>query len=143
MTAILKQDPPELSDTVPSAVRQVVGHCLEKESANRFQSAHDLSFALAAMSQSGSHSGATTALAKPSSWKKRSLVALAMLLIIVFSGNRQRLLSQNSDRILVRRDARRPAIATNLVTFSGLEPPGDVGHGRRPDPSGGDEPGVG
>jgi eukaryotic-like serine/threonine-protein kinase len=85
MTAILKQDPPELSDTVPSAVRQVVGHCLEKEPTNRFQSARDLSFALAAMSQTGSHSGAAPALAKPSSWKRSALAALAVLLLIVLS----------------------------------------------------------
>ena len=46
MTAILKQDPPELPETVPAGVRQIVAHCLEKEAARRFQSAHDLGFAL-------------------------------------------------------------------------------------------------
>ncbi len=50
MRAILKEDPPDLEDTVPSAVRQVVSHCLEKEPESRFQSARDLSFALSAMS---------------------------------------------------------------------------------------------
>ena len=85
MTATLKQDPPELPETVPSAVRQVVGHCLEKEPTNRFQSARDLSFALAAMSQSGSHRGAAPALPKPSSWRRRGLVALAVLPLIVLS----------------------------------------------------------
>jgi eukaryotic-like serine/threonine-protein kinase len=93
MTAILKQDPPELPETVPSAVRQVVGHCLEKEPTNRFQSARDLSFALAAMSQSGSHSGAAPVLAKRSSWKRRGLAALAVLLLIVLSVVADRLLS--------------------------------------------------
>ena len=46
MTAILKQDPPELPETVPAGVRQIVAHCLEKEPGRRFQSAHDLGFAL-------------------------------------------------------------------------------------------------
>ena len=46
MRAILKEDPPDLPDTVPAAVRQVVHHCLEKEPENRFQSARDLAFAL-------------------------------------------------------------------------------------------------
>jgi len=55
MTAILKQEPPELSESVPSGVRQIVMHCLEKDPANRFQSARDLAFALGAVSQSGSH----------------------------------------------------------------------------------------
>ena len=45
MAAILKEDPPELPDTVPSGLRQLVGHCLEKEPVNRFQSTRDLSFA--------------------------------------------------------------------------------------------------
>ena len=46
MTAILKEDPPELPSTVPAAWREIVRHCLEKEPAARFQSAKDLGFAL-------------------------------------------------------------------------------------------------
>jgi eukaryotic-like serine/threonine-protein kinase len=46
MTAILKQEAPELPDAVPAGVRQIVAHCLEKDAANRFQSAKDLAFAL-------------------------------------------------------------------------------------------------
>jgi len=53
MTAILKNETPDLPDTVPPGVRQMVHHCLEKRPENRFQSARDLSFALAAISQSG------------------------------------------------------------------------------------------
>jgi serine/threonine protein kinase len=119
MTAILKQDPPELPETVPSAVRQVVGHCLEKEPTNRFQSARDLSFALAAMSQSSSHSGAAPALAKPSSWQRRGLAALAVLLLIVLSVVADRFLSGNSDRVLVRSDAGRAGESTEPTTLSG------------------------
>ena len=47
MTAILKQDPPELPQSVPALMRQIVARCLEKDPANRFQSAKDLGFALA------------------------------------------------------------------------------------------------
>jgi len=93
MTAILKQDPPELPETVPFAVRQVVGHCLEKDPANRFQSARDLSFALAAMSQSGSHSATASTIVKPSSWQRRGLVALAVLALIALGVIADRLLS--------------------------------------------------
>src|SRR6476646_172987 len=46
MTAVLRHDPPELPDTVPAAVRLLVTHCLEKDPANRFQSARDLPLAL-------------------------------------------------------------------------------------------------
>jgi serine/threonine protein kinase len=49
MTAILKEDPPEPPATVPAGVREVVRHCLEKDPAQRFQSAKDLAFALATL----------------------------------------------------------------------------------------------
>src|SRR5205814_7173871 len=39
MVAILKQEAPELPETVPAGLRQIVAHCLEKDLANRFQSA--------------------------------------------------------------------------------------------------------
>ncbi len=49
MSAILKEDPPELSETgrqVPLALESIVSHCIEKNPARRFQSAQDLSFNL-------------------------------------------------------------------------------------------------
>src|SRR5277367_6152069 len=49
MTAILKEDPPEMireGQDIPAACEQVVRHCLEKDTENRFQSARDLAFAL-------------------------------------------------------------------------------------------------
>ena len=46
MTAILREDPPELPETVAPALRQIVVHCLEKEPDRRFHSARDLAFAL-------------------------------------------------------------------------------------------------
>src|SRR5499433_3101882 len=55
MNAILKEDPPELSQTnhnVAPALQRVVDHCLEKNPEERFQSARDLAFALEALSGS-------------------------------------------------------------------------------------------
>src|SRR5260370_1031358 len=46
MTAILREDPPELPETAAPALRQIVGHCLEKEPDRRFPSARDLGLAL-------------------------------------------------------------------------------------------------
>ena len=37
MTAILREDPPELPETVVPALRQIVSHCLEKEPDRRFR----------------------------------------------------------------------------------------------------------
>jgi eukaryotic-like serine/threonine-protein kinase len=52
MSAILKEDPPELSETnrdVPPGLERIIHHCLEKNPAQRFQSARDLAFDLEAL----------------------------------------------------------------------------------------------
>jgi serine/threonine protein kinase len=51
MAAVLRDNPPELPDSVPAPVRQIVAFCLDKNPANRFQSARDLSLALSAVSR--------------------------------------------------------------------------------------------
>jgi Tol biopolymer transport system component len=53
MTAILKEEPPEISTTQPGvspALERVVRHCLEKDPEARFQSARDLAFDLETIS---------------------------------------------------------------------------------------------
>ncbi len=53
MHAILKQEPPELSETglnVTPGLDRIIRHCLEKEPALRFQSARDLAFDLESLS---------------------------------------------------------------------------------------------
>jgi len=52
MSAILKEDPPELSETirsVPPGLERIIRHCLEKNPGQRFQSARDLAFDLEAL----------------------------------------------------------------------------------------------
>jgi eukaryotic-like serine/threonine-protein kinase len=54
--AIVKEDPPELAGLradVPQALQRIVRHCLEKNPAERFQSARDVAFALESSSDSG------------------------------------------------------------------------------------------
>ncbi len=46
MNSILKDDPPELPGTVPSALVAIIGRCMEKQPDRRFQSAADLEFVL-------------------------------------------------------------------------------------------------
>jgi len=67
MSAILKEEPPDVAQTganIPPGLERVVGHCLEKQPDERFQSARDLGFALEALSgtSSAAVSGATPAL---------------------------------------------------------------------------------
>src|SRR5258706_13792124 len=53
MSAILKEDPPELvvtNTSIPPGLERIVRHCLEKSPEQRFHSAHDLAFDLEALS---------------------------------------------------------------------------------------------
>ena len=62
MSAILKEDPPDLSVTnqnISPGLERIVRHCLEKNPEQRFHSAHDLAFDLEALSTS---SGAPSAV---------------------------------------------------------------------------------
>ncbi len=84
MTAILNQEAPELPETVPAGIQQIIRHCLEKSPENRFQSARDLSYALSAISHSGSKSGpAPTVVPGKASWLKYAIGAVAVLAIAV------------------------------------------------------------
>jgi eukaryotic-like serine/threonine-protein kinase len=85
LTAILKLDAPELPETVPVWVRQIVIRCLEKQPANRFQSAKDLAFALAqsapseAIQQPRAH-GRLSAL-----WAWQVIAGLALAVVVIFA----------------------------------------------------------
>src|SRR5215510_826534 len=60
ISAILREDPPDLSETnktISPALERVVRHCLEKNPAERFHSARDLAFALEALTAPTSASG--------------------------------------------------------------------------------------
>jgi eukaryotic-like serine/threonine-protein kinase len=88
MSAILKEDPPDLTETnrnISSALERIVRHCLEKNPAERFQSARDLTFNLEALTDvSTSTRGGIKALPLEEEKKKsRWLIpALAAVLVI-------------------------------------------------------------
>ena len=71
LTAILKEEPPDLTDlipTAPPALERLLRRCLEKDREQRFQSARDLGFnldTLAAMSSSSTLSGVARPAANP------------------------------------------------------------------------------
>jgi hypothetical protein len=77
LQAILREDAPDLPSTVPAGVRQVVFHCLEKDPANRFQSARDLGFALRALAQGDSSSGSAPVVEFPAPPARRTRPWLA------------------------------------------------------------------
>ena len=72
MIAILKEDPPDLTETrrdIPPALERIVRHCLEKNPEERFRSAHDVAFALENVSHI-SQSSVTIKAAGESPWLK-------------------------------------------------------------------------
>jgi serine/threonine protein kinase len=73
MSAILNEDTPMVSQVVPTLpprLEKVVHRCLDKNPAQRFQSASDLAFALESQSDSDGHLASTPALRKKK-WSKR------------------------------------------------------------------------
>ncbi len=89
MTAILKEDVPEFTDTklpVSPALERIVRRCLEKSPDHRFQSAKDLAFAFEAVSQiSGGKTGAQAPVTTPSE-KKAPLYAAGIVLAVAMLG---------------------------------------------------------
>jgi Tol biopolymer transport system component len=66
MTAILKEDPPELGEMghpVSPGLERIIRRCLEKQPEQRFQSAKDLAFALEALTGTSSKSAPQAAIA--------------------------------------------------------------------------------
>ncbi|MGC1435122.1 MAG: serine/threonine-protein kinase [Terriglobales bacterium] len=93
MTAILKEDPPELSLTgkpISPALERIVRRCLEKNPLQRFQSARDLAFNLEGLSGTSSTSTGTgtarvaiAAAEKKTSGKRVMMVGASMLLLVL------------------------------------------------------------
>ncbi len=90
MSAILKQDPPELTEinrTVPPALERIVRHCLEKNPEERFQSVRDVAFNLANLSEISGSSVAVGAVKGPRQWFTVLPVVTALLLTLAIAGH--------------------------------------------------------
>jgi Tol biopolymer transport system component len=86
MSAILKEDPPDLSETnrnVPAGLERIVRHCLEKNPAERFQSARDVAFNLGALTEvSTSTRGGMRAMPEEPSARRWLLPVLGGVLLL-------------------------------------------------------------
>jgi Tol biopolymer transport system component len=94
MNSILTEDPPSMSgehSRVSPGIERVVRRCLEKRSEERFQSAHDLAYALEAVQDSSSAVPAVAAAAAGHNRTRRNAVlavaALATGALGFFAGN--------------------------------------------------------
>jgi len=81
MSAILKEEPPELTGTGP-ALDHIVRHCLEKDRDDRFQSAKDVAFALG---ETSSFSVASDEPMRPPTGKRRLLIGIAAVVLIALA----------------------------------------------------------
>jgi TolB-like protein/Flp pilus assembly protein TadD len=80
MTAILRDEPPALSQphpNIPPGLQRMLRHCLEKSPAARAQSAHDLAFDLETLTSLSGAAGERSSLAVPGNvpFRRRGLVA--------------------------------------------------------------------
>jgi eukaryotic-like serine/threonine-protein kinase len=87
MAAIAQKDPPELAESggrFPSSIERILRHCLEKRPEERFDTAHDLAFALetAIGAPSAAQFTTTTIAGKRARWK----AALAGLAVVIALG---------------------------------------------------------
>ena len=107
MSAILKEDPLELSETnhqIPPALDRIVRHCLEKNPEERFQSARDAAFGLETLSGVSATSATAPVASKSKSrkWLLSSAAALVLLgLGLVLGALGDRLVEQKAKLVLL------------------------------------------
>src|SRR5450830_1990923 len=83
MSAILKEDPPEIAASVSGsspALQRIVQHCLEKKPGERFQSARDIAFNLQALSGSAVTTGPSVAVSRGALRLWLAVIAVAAVL---------------------------------------------------------------
>src|SRR5262245_22107001 len=90
MNAILKEEPPEISQTradLPPGLDRIVQHCLEKSPDERFQSARDLAFQIHALSSPSAVALGRSGIAKtPRTLKMKPALAAAGVAVALAAG---------------------------------------------------------
>ncbi|HSD72434.1 MAG TPA: protein kinase, partial [Thermoanaerobaculia bacterium] len=114
MSAILREDPPDLSSTnrqVSPGLDRIIRHCLEKDPEARFHSAHDLAFQLQIPPAEDS---ATLTSAAPSRVRRRPVTMAMTAILLLLAGTLAALLLRHP----------RGERAAQTVRFSIPIPPG-------------------
>jgi serine/threonine protein kinase len=106
ITAVLRENPSEVElqqPGIPDSLRQIVGHCLEKEPEKRFQSARDLGFALETLSNSTGERATKLRLRKSKTnflpWAVAGLLLIATLLLVGRQEHQNNLVNPTYQRV--------------------------------------------
>lgn len=88
MAAIAQKDPPKLSEenAFPPPVERVLRHCLEKRPEERFDTAHDLAFALEGILDVATKSGAEKRLELAGATSRGRVVAALLMVALAAAG---------------------------------------------------------
>jgi eukaryotic-like serine/threonine-protein kinase len=89
MAAVAQKDPPALSEPsglFPPAVERILRHCLEKRPEDRFDTAHDLAFALEGVLGVASTSGAQAKVDPRSTPRRGRMIALGLMIALAAAG---------------------------------------------------------
>src|ERR1700758_1394352 len=136
MTAVLKEDPPDLADSTPGispALDRIVRRCLEKNPEQRFQSAKDLSFALASLSGADSSAAGVVAAGprdRSALWKA---VAIALAVVAMcgavawFFAARPPSKARMQFAIPISREASQPALSRDGTMLAYVSPDENTG----------------
>ena len=128
MSAILREDPPDLSETnklINPALERVVNHCLEKHPEERFNSARDLAFAIEALSGSTNLSSPTLISELPAKrrklrellpWAVAGLFLLAALTLAILYFRRAAPADQRPVRFVIAMPENASEISTPVIS---------------------------
>jgi non-specific serine/threonine protein kinase len=86
IAAILKEEPPELSESggnVPVALDHIVKHCLEKDRDSRFQTAMDIAFALSEASSGATFASDARPGGRPTKNRTIAIASVAVAVLVV------------------------------------------------------------
>jgi Tol biopolymer transport system component len=121
ISAILKEEPPELPSTLPAGLTAILHHCLEKDPKARFQSASDVAFALRSLAGA---SGVTASAAVPPRrtpglwlWGLFAVVGLTLLVLGIATGARLAT-TGGREELRFRPLAINATVAENMPSFS-------------------------
>lgn len=133
MSAVLREDPPDLSETnqrISPGLQRLVQHCLEKNPEERFHSASDLAFAIEALTGSATVSDQTAVIAVPPPRARLSkflpsivaggfaLLAIVMLVFVLTSNRQQNPAPANAIRSAILPPEKVNFTALNLFGIS-------------------------